>query len=387
LKKLDKAEKGIQFKEDFIVAKALLVESLAFIVSGAAQDPANQTEMKKVIKQIREFVSKFLLQNPASLLVVKSCAKMSNIMKDFDLCLNDKANETFEALSINLRSSNHFMRLHTLSLLNTFPRRPFVTDFNDVDLSEDLDEIDYQVKKSESPNTSSFSGMCDILETLQLIESTPVGLKNERQLTMAINRIEVLGRAGKLPILYAEAAVNHMFGIMNIKFQSLWPASVRAIAGLAAGHEEAAWSSISSQLQLVMESTFFIKELMSDIRNFRVEGNGIAEKVMARDYELIFNWNVSDGDNAELFQGQIDAAKGCGRVSRHHSTDPLTIFEQVWSVLETIPQLTMKKSRVVVPFFLHFLNFQYFLFHNDDPDAREFQLDRHMEMDLIPSER
>jgi hypothetical protein len=393
LKKLDKVENASSFKADFIVTKALLIEALAFIASGVAQDSVHRPEMKKIVKQAREFVNKFLFQNPASLLTVKSCAKMAIVMEEFELYLNDKSNESFDALNANLSSSNHFMRLHTLSLLNTFPQRPYVTDFNDVDLSEDLDEIDYQVKNTDSnvgsKTSSSLSGMCDIVETLLLIESTPPGFSNERRLTMAINRVEVLGRAGKLPALYAEAAVNHMFGIMHIKYQALWSASVRAITGLASGHELAAWSSISSQLKLVTESTYFLNDSKAEVGvgGSYVDSRSEVGNEMIRDHELILKWDKSSGDNADLFQQQIEAAKGYGRVSRHQSTDQLTIFEQVWSVLESIPQLTTKKSRFVVPLFLQFLHHQYFLFHDDDPDAREFQLDRHIENDMDAPER
>ncbi len=390
LKELNNLEIEDVYKADMNVAKALLIEALAFIASGFVQDSLHRSDMGKSIKKAREDVNKFLSQNPASLLAVKSCAKMAITMKEYELLLNGESNETFEQLIANLRSTNHFMRLHTLRILNTFPKKPFVTDFDNVDLSDDLDEIDYQAKNDENndatKNSSSPSGMCEIIETLLYIEETPAGLENERQLNMAINGIEVLGRGGKLPILYAEAAVNHMFGIMHIKFKSIWSPSVRAITGLASGHELAAWPSIASQLKRVMEAVNPSSEQENDDDSIRVK-NSEVQKEMIRDHELILAWDKSSGENTGLFHHQIEAAKGFGRVSRHQSTDQLTIFEQVMSVLENVPLLTTKKSRFVVPLFLQFLHHQYFLFYDDDPDSREFQLRDHIGLDVDTIER
>ena len=389
LKKLDKVQDASDLSTDFIVTKALLIEALACTVSGIADNSVHRPAMKKVLKQARDTTNKFLFQFPTSLLTVKSSAEMATAMKAFDLELNDQSNEAFDALNSNLRSSNHFLRLHTLRILNSYPQRPFVTDFNDIDLSGDLDEGEYQVKKDSSGDnrpppgqggTSSLSGACDIMETLLQIETTPVDMLNERRLTGAINRVEILARSGKLPVLYAEAAVNHMFGVMHIKFQSLWSASVRAIAALASAHELAAWPSMASQLQLVMEVSYTNNVTVGcDVEDSSREVESDAEKELFRHHNLLRKWDSSSGENVELFQQEIQAAKSRGRVSRHQSTDRITIFEQVWSVLESVPHLTTKKSRVIVPIFLHFLHTQYFLFHNDDPDAREFKLENHIE--------
>ena len=57
-------------------------------------------------------------------------------------------------------------------------------------------------------------------------------MENERQLTSYVNRVEVLGRSGSLPIAYAEAAANYMLGLLSLKFAPVWPAVTRAFAGL-----------------------------------------------------------------------------------------------------------------------------------------------------------
>ena len=86
-------------------------------------------------------------------------------------------------------------------------------------------------------------------------------------------------------------------------------------------------------------------------------------------YELKLQWDKTEGNNATIFQDQIIASQMKGRVYRHQTTDKITIFENVWNVLEGVPLLTTKKSRVIVPIFLQFLHNQYYFFHDDDPDV------------------
>ena len=85
-------------------------------------------------------------------------------------------------------------------------------------------------------------------------------------------------------------------------------------------------------------------------------------------------------NDATIFQDQILAAQTQeGRVCRHQTTDKIIVFESVWKVLEGVPQLTTKKSRTVVPIFLQFLHNQYYFFHDEDTDAREFNLQNQIE--------
>jgi len=378
LKKLDKFQGQAGIENDFIVAKALIIESLASTASQFAESK-QKSAIKKILKACRASANKFLFDFPTSLMVVKASAEIATALKLFDLQINDEANETFDAITRNLRSQNHFMRLHSLRLLQSYPQRPFITDFNEIDLSEDLDEVDFQGKKSGGSSgnltTSSLSGMCDILETLLHIETTPISLKNDRRLTGAINRIEVFARTGKLPAQYAEAATNHMLGILNIKFRPLWSIAVKAITVLASVHEVTVWPILHSQLESVMKASYFAKNA------FETDADGnddVASDDILDHHSLFLMWDKSFGVNAKLFQHQIEAARQSGRISRHHSTDRMTVFGNVWSVLEGVPKLTTKKSRIIVPIFLRFLHDQYFIFHDDDPDCREFQIHRYI---------
>ena len=98
--------------------------------------------------------------------------------------------------------------------------------------------------------------------------------------------------------------------------------------------------------------------------------------------ETLLRWDLSKSSDAQLFQDQILVSQQLGRVSKHQNTDKITVFENVWKVIEGVPSLLSKKSRFIVPMFLRFLHYQYYLFHDKDPDAREFGLENHVEKKL-----
>eukprot|EP00957_Ditylum_brightwellii_P168309 12812253-Ditylum_brightwellii.AAC.1 len=194
-------------------------------------------------------------------------------MQRVNMVLHDTPNDTFDLLIPNLRSSNHFLRLHTLQILNGYPALPFVVDHADLDITDDLDEEpsfrpppsrssedtegttsvgNKQGLNQSMPSASSSSptGICDIMSILLSIESAPVNMTSERSITSGISRVEVLGRTGKLPIIYAEAAANYLFGFLYIKFAPLWPSAVRAIVTMAsAAHEPSVWVPLEIKLK------------------------------------------------------------------------------------------------------------------------------------------
>ena len=219
------------------------------------------------------------------------------------------------------------------------------------------------------------------METLLKIEAMPVTLANERRLNGEINRVEVLCRTGRVPIVYAEAVSNHMLGLFHVKFAPVWPAAVRAIAAVAVAQETCAWPTLAQKLDEVMQP----ENLSSD----NTDSNGVGSDEMDREgrdnpisqirhhQKMCVAWDESNGADVRLF-GDGHDIDGGGRVSRHRTTDTSIIFENTWKVMESVPQLTVRKSKVIVPIFLEFLHYQYYLFHDDDPDARELSLEEHL---------
>ena len=380
-KKLSKVGTNIPDKPLIVVCKSLLLESLAHILS-----QSHHQQPEKVLRKVKDLSKDLLFQSSTSICATRAVACMSEVFHEKNMTMNDESNEVLELLIPNLNSSSHFLRLHSLRILNTYPQLPFIVDHSELErLSGDLDEeSDLKQEKnqeegdhSESQNDiiSSSKGMCDLMNILLHIETAPVNMANERELTSAISQVEVLARTGKLPIVYAEAAASHMFGIMHTKYQPIWKFVVQVIIVLASFQEQIVWPRLEFQLKHVMKEGFL--NGTDDIKE-QIMGDSILQ-----DQELLVAWDCSCGVDARIFTSQILEARRLGRVCRHQIADKMTIFELVWSVLEGVPQVISKKSKIIVPIFFDFLQSQYFSFYDDDGDVREFALKKTFEKDKM----
>jgi hypothetical protein len=350
--------------ERFVPA-ALLIETFASVASLVPE----QTEapwLKRALSRCRSIAWDMVLHSPRSLWATRALSSLCGLLRIYDMSLCDDANEAFDLLVSNLGRESHFLRLYTLRILITFPTRPYVTNHKDLDLMDDLDEESSAAPPGER-NQSGLSGNCDIIETLLKIEGSPVGVDTERAIAGLLTRVEVLGKSGRLPIAYAEALANHMIGMFHVKFSSWWPGASRALSGLSEGHHTILCEATSEVLERL---------LRPDLTDPQVEGLTIVDIDACTHQKLCVVWDLSGGRDASLFQAQIDAASDEGRVSPFLSTDSETVFLQVMKVLESVPEITAKYSRRIVPMFLDFLKAQYYCFHDRDPDSRELQIDK-----------
>ena len=371
---------------DILVAKALVLESIATICSSCFGDETEESATLGALLKAKGHANDLLFSHPGSIWSVKAVAAIVTCLKKTNEQLNDKPDEVFDLLSPNLKGRSHFLRLHSLVILNSFPRLPFVVDHDGLDHTDDLDEDvhsfhleDINGDEAGGSVKSSVSGPCDIMETLLKIEAMPVTLTNERRLTGEIGRVEVLCRTGRIPVAYAEAVSNHMLGLFHVKFAPVWPAAVRAIASVAIAQEICAWPALSQTLQQTMlQETSQTDDKEENSRHTVEEGNATPLLHIMRHLELCTAWDQSNGTDISLFGKGFDS-EGGGKVPRHKVTDKSILFENAWKVMESVPQLTTRKSKVVVPIFLEFLHHQYYLFHNDEPDARELALQDHID--------
>ena len=370
-----------------IVAQSLVLESLSIIASSCIDNEFEEATATKTLRKAKAYANNLMFACPSSVWSMRAAAAMVGALEKSKEMLNDSSNETFELLGPNLKAQGHFLRLHTLVVLNSYPRRPYVVDHSELDHTDDLDEEGDSFQPSgDSQHTlgkSAVRGPCDIMETLLKIEAMPVTLANERRLNGEINRVEVLCRTGRVPTVYAEAVSNHMLGLFHVKFAPVWPAAVRALAAVAVTQETCAWPTLARKLDDVMQPE---KSCVDNIEssgggsNYEMEGEGRDNPISSQirhHQNMCVAWDESNGADVRLF-GDGHDIDGGGRVSRHRTTDTSIIFENTWQVMESVPQLTVRKSKVIVPIFLEFLNYQYYRFHDDDPDARELSLEEHL---------
>lgn len=333
------------------------------------QTKSNKLVEKNLIKA-RPYVERHLLETPKRVWVVKSAAAFVSALKKLEIRQDECSEKLFDSLVSNLSESNHFLRLHTLEILASYPPRTFVVDHADLDLTDDLDE---EGPKSDNKNTqlkASPNGACSLLETLLSIESTPIRLNNERLLLSLISRVDVLGRTGKLPVMYAEAASAHLLGLLHVKFEPLWSAAIKTLVALSKEHEHFVWIHLQEQLVSRMEK----------LPCYEAPSNNLLHHPAPTfDHSSMFSSmmivETSLGTDVSLFAGDILSAKDGGRVSRHETTDDIVVLQSLWSVIENSPKILLSHSKTIVPIVLKFIRLQYYKSHREDPDAREIELD------------
>ncbi len=344
--------------------------------------PRMMSMLKNVSAVVGNYANSLLFQHPHAIWSTRGVAAVTEALSMIDSSshLNDQSNEVFELLVPNLSGPNHFLRLYTLQILDSYPARPFVADHADLDLADDLEEESNYCpqslnKGSEENNNgtipSLLSGPCDVISLLKLLESTPVALPNERKLTSQLTRIEVYARSGKLPIVYAEAVTCHMLGLLHVKFAPIWPHAVKVIVSLSSAQEGPTWPYVE-------------KALKQSIAQLSVEKTVIDQSISERDSNIITHhhslcvaWETSKGRKIDIFGPRNELTNV--QVSRHVVSDELSLFESTWSILENGPHLTSTKSKAIVPIFFEFLVSQYYAFHKDEPDSREIDFSDYME--------
>lgn len=329
-------------------------------------------ECKKTLNEMESTVADHLQNYPASLWALKAAACFCEA-RNGSLLASARQNpllvdEFFEALVPNLSDRSHFRRLYTLQILSRFPKKQYVLDHSDLDLSEDLDEepMEGVVSQSQpSSKTSCLSGASSLLDSLLALESTPVSVSTERTLSSLISRVAVECRSGRLPIIYADAASHHLVGFMHVPFSPLWKILPKTMAEICGRNKDNVFGAVWRPLI----------NLMTKVPCARKEET--QEFGVSLYHPLSFSASCAqweDGASSRLFQNNSATSTHGGRVSRHRCTDDETVLEQLWKVLEERPQLVMDNSKLVVGCMVNFFYYQHFV-SSSDPDAQELKLE------------
>lgn len=362
-------------EEDVVIVKALALEAFSCLSFECLESSLEVSLIEKMVRQMKPYAEGLLFSHARSLWAMRGLASFVRISTKLNHGVSDRIDDVFDALVANLRSSSHSLRSNTLEILASFPNKAFVTDHADLELQDDLDEEpSFQPKDEAKTKSTGPVGLCGIIKTMERLESTPVRLSNERVLLSLVSRIDVLGRTGKLPVIYAEAAANHMLGCFYVKFTPMWPTIARTLVSLAIAYENAVWPCLEAKLVSSIQRKSISSE-EDDNGNFREEKE--IDSCLVH-HAACLKWQESFGEDLTLFRGS-SGPETEGEVPRHLMTDEETVMESIWSVAEQGQRLVAKHSRVIVPLFVDFLHNQYYRFHSNDPDARELKLNEHVD--------
>jgi hypothetical protein len=363
-----------KLKPSVVIAKAVALEALANLSLEYLNFSGKSSVIEKAVLRAKPMAELLILSDSGSLWAIRGVASLTRVLAKLSIRLDNELDQVFDALVPNLRSKCHSLRLNTLEILITYPEKYFVSDHTDLDFDGDLDEDPSFRPPEASASKRGPTCPCDILKAMHRLESIPVKLANERSFVAAISRIEVLGRTGKLPVVYVEAAANHMLGSFYVKFAPIWPVATRCLTLLLKTYEDAVWPAIEATLMSSMERP--------PIRGKVTLEEDAASDIITFEDHLIAcgKWESSDGLNASIF-GQSEFSLKDDEVPSFNMTDEDTVTESIWGVAEQSQQTVAKNSRLIVPAFIRFLHNQYYAFHQNDPDARELALQEHVSSD------
>lgn len=365
----DSVIEGDDKSQENAILASLALESLARLSTKMCELNVGGPFIKEALSQTMGSLQKCLIAQPTSHWMLKAGSAVAQTLGMFELVL-DGRDDLFDALVPNLRSPSHCRRLYSLQILQSLPKKPFVTDHASLDVTVGFDEETNEFQANESPAAGAGrASLCDIIETLTSIESTPVEIQNERELLSAISRVEMLGKTSKLPALYTEAAANHMLGILFIKFSPVWKGAVRAFSSLANGQEAPVWLPLREQITTLM-NRFPDRELQSSASLSTTSSKGNPLVDFSYHHSLCVAWGGSNGaDTSELGKG----------VPGHLPTDEATVLKHLWNIVEGAPRLLTEHSRDIVPIFLQFMHSQFYSYYLHDPDACELRIEDHIE--------
>jgi hypothetical protein len=351
---------------DLVIVKALALEAVAcFAVAVSSLGDSSMAE--HFLSKARGNAERLLFADAKSVWALRGVASVLRLLKRFEISFDYAPDEVFEALMPNLRSPNHFLRLYSLEILVCLPKKAFVTDHADLDLDGDLDEEAGHPRSDPISIRSGPTGICDLIDTMLKLERLPVCLADERVLVSTASKVETLGRTGKLPVIYAEAAANHMLGLFHVKFSPLWDVASRSLLALVESHEKIVWPCLETELAAVMK---YALTTLSD-NDSATETRCMSSSLLH--HAACVNWQESSGKDVSVFMASSLAEKD-GEVPRHLTTDMITVMESVWKVAEEGQQFFARNSRVVVPIFISFLHREYFEYYSNDPEKRELHL-------------
>eukprot|EP00980_Cylindrotheca_fusiformis_P008868 scaffold1894_cov180-Cylindrotheca_fusiformis.AAC.1 len=361
-----------ELSKSITIAKSVALEALSYVSLEHLNFSENPSATTEFILSAKPVAESLLFSQSGSLWAIRGVASFARILDKLGHTLDNDLDRVFDVLVPNLRSKSHALRLHTLEILVTYPPKYFVTNHSDLDLDGDLDEDPSFQSTNASVSKQRLKQRCEILNTMHGLEKIPVKLANERSFVAAIGKMEVEARTGRLPIVYAEAAANHMLGAFYMKFAPIWPVASRCLVTLLKSYEDIVWPAVEAVLVESMERP--------PVGEKQERDEEMSTKVLSFDEHLSAceKWETSFGREVAVF-GYSEYSVENGEVPHFHVTDEDMVLESIWGVAQESRHTVAKKSRVIVPVFLSFLQNQYYALHQNDPDAREIALDEHLD--------
>ncbi|KAJ1424145.1 hypothetical protein B484DRAFT_100216, partial [Ochromonadaceae sp. CCMP2298] len=255
--------------------------------------------------------------------------------------------------------------------------------------------------------------VCDIARIcLEAVCLSPT-IKLEREYARRIGHLEVAVRGGRLPQQYVTLVCGFCLGLLHIKFKPIWEPALGVLVTAAKSSQGEAdiWPMLLDAVEATTRVTTRLEPKAGDAAEEEEEegalgvlavvamlhalDGGLAVPVtcatsqafyyrfhMVSSNHIAVRGNFGRKNEAVQVQVRAEAQEQKGGrfgsqyrntsqvvlVAPDARTDTETVVGLVWEVLKRSPQITLKRSRVVVTLFLNFLQQQYYQVFREDPE-------------------
>eukprot|EP01041_Mallomonas_annulata_P001346 gene1346-2596_t len=214
-----------------------------------------------------------------------------------------------------------------------------------------------------------------LLNNVIIESSTSPAVHSEREFARHMCRLEVLGRGGRLSAVYAKLICSFALGIINVKFKPFWEPSVLVLVAFV-GHDcgDMVWPMILRSIKVLgCKEVVFPVPTGVDNDNHNAMTSDNNQKPTASVQEIIVhdNGDIPIGKttiHSCLFYFAHTITDKREHVAADARTDSETVYVTIWDILKRCPDLTLKRSKVVVPLFLGFLRYQYYAVFENNPE-------------------
>lgn len=285
------------------------------------------------------------------------------------------SDELLSLLTPSLSSRSHLTRLSTLRVLACLPPLPY------------LPASTAAAKQAESLHESPYSGPCPLLSLLLEIESLPISLAVERELTTRLTRLDVLARSTRLPTPYMQAVAAHCLGLLHVKFAVLWPLASSAFGAVAevacprgVSEVEGLWAHVErlwAHLDTLLAEQYAVHDEAAALQT-QAEPNTDLHTLKALLAPHATTPGEEEGEEGEGWEGVgfvlEEGEDEMGPHSFRAAADATTALTNLFATLKKAPALALRRASALSSLFLSFLQLQYFALYPDDPEARELDL-------------
>ncbi|RYH20559.1 hypothetical protein EON65_23095, partial [archaeon] len=269
----------------------------------------------------------------------------------------ERQSKLLDCLSFALTTPSYWLRWNIVKLLRHF-EPPL-----DKSKKKDEDEEDEEEAKVRYADVGA---IC--LECL----SSPVDLHSEREITRRLEILEVFCRGDeRLPYEYKSLITGFCVGMLNVKFKPLWSAIISILVTVAQTKqgEDIIWKMLTQYFDY---RTFFGSQAEPHAANNNISS---AESLISVCKLLL---GVVDTGKVETSKQIMQSTffpltitstfLSTLAVMPDARADEESVFASFFLLLQRAPNLTLKKSKLIVTAFLGLLKYHYYQIFRDEPE-------------------